>query len=145
MLKSFWFWFLVLFVLLQLIPMDAPSTLKKYSENEIKAPTEVMQILKRSCYDCHSSEVNAPWYYNVAPISWFVKQHVRNGRDFVNFSDWNSYDKEKQFKVMSKLPKSIVIRMPISSYLYFHEEAKLTKKDKKVLNAWARALKEEVK
>ncbi len=29
---------------------------------EIQAPEEVMQILRKACYDCHSNETVWPWY-----------------------------------------------------------------------------------
>jgi hypothetical protein len=145
MLKSFWFWFVIFFIAIQLIPMNVPAQMEHNPKSEIVAPKEVMTVLKRSCYDCHSSEIVAPWYYNIAPIAWFTKIHVRNARKVVNFSNWNEYDNDKQLKVIEKLPKAIVIRMPLTSYLYMHEEAKLTKEEKKLLTKWARDLKEELK
>ena len=145
MLKSFWFWLVIFFIAIQLIPMDVPATIETDPKSEIQAPKEVISILKRSCYDCHSSKVTAPWYYDIAPIAWFTKIHVKRARAVVNFSQWNEYNKEKQFKVIDKLPKAIVIRMPLSSYLYMHEEATLTKEEKKLLTQWARNLKEELK
>jgi hypothetical protein len=125
--------------------MNIPSKLSINPKDELQASTEVMSILKRSCYDCHSSEVKEPWYYNVAPSSWYTQLHVKNGRDFVNFSQWNSYEKEKQFKVLDKLPKSIVIRMPMITYTYLHQETILTEEEKKTLSKWARELKEKIK
>jgi len=81
----------------------------------------------------------------VAPVSWFTQLHVKNARNIVNFSKWNSYSKEKQLKILKKLPKSIVIRMPMSTYLSMHKEATLSHDDKKRLNAWAKELKEKLK
>ena len=145
MLKSFWFWFAVTLVAMQFIRMDVPLNIKDSPKDEIEAPKEVMSILKRSCYDCHSSEVQEPFYYNLAPMSWLVQLHVKNGRKVVNFSKWNSYTKEKQFKVMDKLPKSIVIRMPMPSYLWLHQEATMSADEKKLLTKWAEELKEKIK
>jgi len=145
MLKSFWFWLAIFFIALQFIPMHVPPIIETDPKSEIQAPKEVMTLLKRSCYDCHSSQVVAPWYYEIAPISWFTKIHVRNARSNVNFSKWKEYTQEKQLKIVGKIPKAIVIRMPLSSYLYMHEEAKLNKEEKKLLTKWARNLKEELK
>ncbi len=145
MLKSFWFWAIVLFIAIQPLSLGEDATLPIKAEETLQAPQEVLSILKRACYDCHSSEVKAPWYYGVAPISWYTQFHVRNARQIVNFSQWNSYSKAKQLKILKRLPKSIVIRMPLSSYLYLHEEAKLTKSEKKTLNSWAKNLKEKLK
>ena len=145
MLKSFWFWAVITAIGIQFISFDIPAKLPIKKGEELQASSEVMSILKRSCYDCHSSEVKAPWYYNVAPISWYTQLHVKNARAIVNFSQWNSYSKEKQLKVLKKLPKSVVIRMPLLTYTYMHKETVLTKEEKKILAKWARELKEKIK
>ena len=145
MFKSFWFWLLVLLVAIQAFSLNVKATLPIKEHEALQAPKEVLSILKRSCYDCHSSEVKAPWYYHVAPVSWYTQLHVKNAREIVNFSKWNSYPKAKQLKVLEKIPKAIVIRMPLNSYLYAHEESKLTQDEKKILKKWARGLKEKLK
>ena len=145
MLKSFWFWAVISFIAIQFFSLNIPAKLPIKKGEELQTSSEVKSILKRSCYDCHSSEVKAPWYYTVAPISWFTQVHVKNARAVVNFSKWNSYSKEKQYKVLDKLPKSLLIRMPMPSYLYMHKESVLTKEDKKTLAKWARELKEKIK
>ena len=145
MLKSFWFWAVIIAIGIQFISFDIPAKLPIKKSEELQASSEVTSILKKSCYDCHSSKVNAPWYYNVAPISWYTQIHVKNARAIVNFSKWNSYSKEKQLKVLKKLPKSVVIRMPLLTYTYMHKETVLTKEEKKTLAKWARELKEKIK
>ena len=145
MLKSFWFWTLIVFIVMQFFSLDVPAKLPIEKSEELQASPKIMSILKRSCYDCHSSDVKAPWYYKVAPISWFTQVHVKNARAVVNFSKWNSYSKEKQYKVLDKLPKSLLIRMPMPTYLYMHKESVLTREDKKTLTKWARDLKEKIK
>ncbi len=145
MLKSFWFWTLIVFIAMQFFSLDIPAKLPIKKDEELQTSSEVMNILKRSCYDCHSSEVKAPWYYKVAPISWFTQVHVKNARTVVNFSKWNSYSKEKQYKVLDKIPKSLLIRMPMPIYTYMHKNTILTKKEKKIVSKWAKELKEEIK
>ena len=49
-------------------------------------------VLERSCRDCHSNDTRWPWYSNVAPVSWWVIDHVDHGRSHLNFSDWSRYD-----------------------------------------------------
>ncbi|CAA6801417.1 MAG: Unknown protein [uncultured Sulfurovum sp.] len=145
MLKSFWFWVLILFIVIQFFSLSIPASQPINKNEELQAPTEVLSILKRSCYDCHSSEVKAPWYYEIAPVSWYAQLHVKNARNIINFSKWNSYSKERQSKFLKKLPKAIVIRMPMQSYLYMHEEVRLTKDEKKLLKSWSKELKEKLK
>jgi len=130
---------------MQFISIDTPAKIETNPNKEIKAPKEIMTILKRSCYDCHSNNVKKPFYYNIAPISWVVQLHVKNGRKVVNFSKWNSYSREKQFKILDKTPKAIVIRMPMPSYLWLHQDAKMSADEKKLLSKWAEELKEKIK
>jgi len=145
MLKSFWFWLLILFIAIQLFSFNVAAKLPINKNEELQAPKEVLTLLKRSCYDCHSSEVKAPWYYKVAPVSWYTQRNVQHAREVINFSKWNSYSKEKQLKFLKEFPKSIVIRMPDPVYLYMHKESELTSNEKKLLKKWARELKEKIK
>lgn len=145
MLKSFWFWILITLVAIQFIPMDVPTTIEGNPQSEIAVPLEVKQILKRSCYTCHSNALVYPWYDKIAPASWYAKGHVKNGRKRVNFSIWNDYNQEKQLKLLDKISKSIAIRMPLPSYLWLHDEAKLSHDDKKIITKWVKSLKEEIK
>ena len=145
MLKSFWFWFFITFIAIQFVPMAVPLNIVETKGSTIEAPKKVLDTLKRACYDCHSNNVELPWYDTIAPASWYVKNHIADGRQVVNFSKWNEYTKEKQLKVLEKLPKSIVIRMPIPSYLWLHQEAKLSKKERSFLKKWAEELKDSIK
>ncbi|MBD3793702.1 MAG: heme-binding domain-containing protein [Campylobacterales bacterium] len=143
-MKKFLIGTAILFIAIQFIDFDVPANLHTDANQEIKAPKEVMDILQRSCYDCHSSSMHYPWYSKVAPVSWFTKSHIQKGRTVVNFSIWESYDDEKKIKVLDHLPKAIKIRMPLNSYLWLHEEAKLSDQDRKMLSKWADELKFEL-
>ncbi len=46
-------------------------------------------LAAQACFDCHSNETHWPWYSNIAPISWWTQDHVDEGRDELNFSEWN--------------------------------------------------------
>ena len=144
MLKSFWFWMVFLFVAVQFIPIDTPTDIESPKEDELQADEAVLSILKRSCYDCHSNHVELPYYDKIAPASVFAMNHVKKGRKALNFSQWNNYTKEKQLKILEKIPKSIVIRMPLPSYLWLHKSATLTQKEKKILKRWSQKLKENI-
>ena len=144
-MKKIVLWIFIPFILIQFIDMDVPATLSLESKNEIVSPPKIMDILKQSCYDCHSNSLIYPWYSKIAPLSWYTKKHVKDGRRVVNFSIWKSYDREKQFKVMDRLPKSLLIRMPLPDYLWLHRDAKLSIDDKKILSRWAEKLTEELK
>ncbi len=128
---------IILFVGIQFIPYDVPANIPDKQGEPLQAPKEVEAILKRSCYDCHSNHTNFPWYSSVAPVSFFTKMHVKEGRKHLNFSKWNSYSDEKKAKYLEKIPKAIKSKMPLPSYLLIHKDAKLSEADKKTLSDWA--------
>ena len=106
-------------------------------ESHLAVDPKVAAILDRSCADCHSNKTSWPWYSNVAPVSWFVIDHVNHGRSHLNFSEWGSYDKSKQRSLLEGACE--LVReggMPLSSYLPLHPEAKVTDEDKKTICDW---------
>ena len=40
-----------------------------------------------ACYDCHSNETATYWWEDVAPLSWWITNHVKDGRAALNFSE----------------------------------------------------------
>jgi hypothetical protein len=127
---------IVLLVSIQFIPVE--KTNPYVDENiSLKTSDEVMGILKKGCYDCHSNETKWPYYSDIAPISFFVTSHVNKGREALNFSRWNDID----LKIKQERLKRAVITlnngmMALPSYLSVHDEAKLTKGEKEILSAW---------
>ena len=95
-----------------------------------------MNILKRSCWDCHSNDTFWPWYANIAPFSWTISRHVKVGRHYVNFSIWNTYTPEQKDKKLTAIYKSVHTAMPLSSYTQIHKKAILTKQDRDMLRSW---------
>ena len=43
-------------------------------------PDEILTALKDACYDCHSYETKYPWYTYVAPVSFWIRGHIKGGR-----------------------------------------------------------------
>ncbi len=96
-----------------------------------------MKILRKSCYDCHSNKTNWPWYSKISPISWQVNSNVKNGRNWLNFSIWNRYSKEKREKLYKEIADAVRFKMPPAEYLLIHKEARLTPQERKLLQEWA--------
>jgi len=106
----------------------------------LKAPKEVMTILKASCYDCHSDETKWPFYSDIAPISWSVIAHVNDGREALNFSRWSEIDPETKTKRLKRAIKTVNNgMMPLSDYLMFHDEAILDNDKKQIIVDWCNA------
>ncbi len=103
---------------------------------EIKANAEVYHILKIACYDCHSNETIWPWYSNIAPFSWVVADHVRDGQKALNFSTWENYSQEEKQKKLKDIYRTVYASMPLASYIYAHKEADLTKEQRSMIRTW---------
>jgi hypothetical protein len=107
------------------------------------APNNIQQLLKNSCYDCHSNSTNYPWYNNIQPVSWFLENHIKKGKKELNFSEFGGYSKRRQ-KSKLKFIKSQIEKneMPLSSYTFIHRDAKLSKIQKGILLNWMTKLRD---
>ena len=145
MKKTLWRLALVIIALVILIQLYRPeryTTTEITSEdvtNVLNVPDNVQNILKRSCYDCHSNHTKWPWYSAVAPVSWFVISDVSRGHAKMNFSEWGKYSKTKQSIKLSNICDEITEgEMPLKQYLYLHKDAVLSQQDKDALCNWAK-------
>ena len=101
---------------------------------------QVTAIFNRSCADCHSSKTTWPWYSNVAPVSWFVVNHVNQGRRTMNLSEWGKLDRDRQDRRLRQICDEVTDgAMPLSSYTPMHPSSKLSAEDKKTLCDWTEA------
>jgi hypothetical protein len=103
-------------------------------------PDNVKNILKTSCYDCHSNNTIYPWYSNIQPFGWWLQFHVDEGKLELNFSEFASYPLKKQAKKLHEIVEEIKWdKMPMPSYLWIHKDAKLKPDDKRVLITWLKS------
>src|SRR5687768_8392914 len=101
-------------------------------------PAHVAVILDRSCRDCHSSQTRWPWYSNIAPASWLVIEHVDHGREHFNYSNWPTYDDQRQLSIRrSSCDMARAGTMPMPSYLLLHPSARMSEGDIATLCEWA--------
>ena len=128
---------LIIFAGIQLVPVESTNP---PIESEIVAPANVMAILKRSCYDCHSNETVWPWYSKIAPISWLVAEDVHEGREELNFSTWNQYKASKQGAKIEEIWEEVEEdEMPLWYYVLLHQSAELSDGDREILQAWSKS------
>jgi hypothetical protein len=106
---------------------------------EIEAPEEVMAILHRSCFDCHSNETKWPWYSYVAPVSWLVAKDVRDGRGHINFSEWADYNSKQKEHKQEECGEMVAIgEMPLWFYVPLHLDSEMIPKDIEIILAWSK-------
>lgn len=114
-------------------PVDQSQTIEAHAQ----MTPQVASILQRSCTDCHSNKTAWPWYTNVAPVSWFITDHVNEGRSHLNLSEWGRNDQRRKTKKLQEICEEVQKgAMPLSSYTPLHPHAKLSADDVKVLCDW---------
>lgn len=127
----------VCFGLLQFIEPREPEYLPV--KNLTGIPEEVNAIIRNSCFDCHSTEINLEWYDELTPANFFVYNHIKNGRNALDFSQWDSLLPAKQnAKLYYSLNKILEGEMPLPSYTAIHKNAKLSDRDIQVLKEFLR-------
>lgn len=106
----------------------------------VAVPDDVIQILKVSCYDCHSNNTTYPWYANIQPGGWWLQSHVNGGKGELNFSEFANYDAKKQQHKFEEIVEVIKEKeMPLGSYLWVHRDAVLSPEQADKLVSWASA------
>ncbi len=135
----------LLFVAIQFIPVElnqSETTSKNDFITTLNPPTEIANMLKTSCYDCHSNNTNYPWYDKIAPVSFVVKHHIDEAKEELNFSEWNSFsDKRKQHKLDEIIEETEEGEMPIKAYTIMHGDAKLSLNQREQLKNWINTIK----
>lgn len=95
---------------------------------------EVKTILKEACYDCHSYETNYPWYTYLVPLSYWINNHIKHGREHLNFSIWAEYEAKKADHKLEECAEEVEEeKMPLKSYTITHGNAKLSKEQRALL------------
>ena len=122
---------LVLAAVIQLVPYGRDHSNPPVTGEPQWDSATTRDLAKRTCYDCHSNETTWPWESYVAPISWFIGNHIAEGRERLNFSEWDKPNAEAEEIIRSVRNDS----MPLQSYLIMHPDAKLTAAEKEALIA----------
>ncbi len=114
---------------------------KKYA-----VPQDVQNILKTSCYDCHSNNTVYPWYSYIQPVAWWLDGHIKDGKKGLNFSEFAAYPIRRQYKRLEDINELVKKdEMPLNSYLWIHKYAKLSDQQKMILASWVTAVRDTIK
>ncbi len=129
--------FVVVFVCLQFI---RPELTNPPVTAELQAPPEVKQVLKNSCYNCHSNETKLPWFDKVVPAYWVVTSDVTEARKHLNFSEIGKLPPARQKGFLFEAVNMIQLgAMPLPAYLRVHPGAAVTPEELVVLRNYLTA------
>ena len=108
-------------------------------------PNDVMAVLKTSCYDCHSNNTVYPWYAEIQPVTWWLNNHIVDGKKDLNFSEFASYRIRRQYRKMEEVGELVKDdKMPISSYTLIHKDAVLNDQQKLILYNWVETVRDTI-
>ena len=134
--KKFLYVVLAILILIQFIRPER-NLGKAETENTIFVNAEVGTILQTSCFDCHSNYTNYPWYTNIQPIGWWLNHHVDEGKEELNFSEFESYSLKRKLHKLEEIKEMAEEgEMPLSSYTLIHGDTKLSPEQKEILYTW---------
>jgi|TARA_S200000501_G_C20769124_1_gene719729 hypothetical protein len=140
---------LVGFVGIQFVPTDLNQsyTVPKTDFLLVNNTQEnISALLQESCYDCHSNNTEYPWYNKVQPVAWFLEDHINEGKEELNFNEWDAYsNRRKNSKLKSIISQVKDDEMPLASYTLIHKDAKLSNSEKTLIIDYMKNLKETLK
>jgi hypothetical protein len=140
---------LIIFLLIQFYqPARNVSSEKDMPEdftNVYAVPKNVATILRTSCYDCHSNNTEYPWYSYIQPVRMFMDNHIKEGKENLNFSEFGNYSERKQANKLEEIVKQIKAdEMPLASYTLIHRNAVLSTTQKIEVIDWIYARKDSI-
>lgn len=145
MLKKILLSLLVVLVLIQLVPIDrsVPDNIQESASffSQMEVPSDVQSLMEQACLDCHSYKTNYPWYSYIAPVKFFLSDHIQEGREHLNFDEWASYSKKKADHKLEECVEELEEgEMPLEGYALVHSEADLSEEEREMLMDFFRSL-----
>ena len=135
----------VFLIVAQFFPIDKtnpPADMTKDFISMTNPPDQIVEHIKVACYDCHSHHTKYPWYTDVAPVSWWIKGHMKNATKHLNFSTWGDYSQKKKDHKLDECIDFVEKNwMPLLIYKIAHPESKLTDDERANMITFFKSLK----
>lgn len=128
-------------------PAKNESTDKsKHISTLYAVPADVNTILTKACNDCHTNNTIYPWYAEVQPVTWWLDDHIKEGKSHLNFDEYSTYNLRRQYHKMEEVIEQVKEKeMPLNSYTWVHRDAKLTNDERVALTNWAQSVMDTMK
>ena len=118
-----------LFVLAQLVPYGRSHTNPPVRAEPAWNVAATRALVARACFDCHSNATRWPGYANLAPASWLIQSDVNEGRETLNFTEWDHEQRHAKHAANEVREGD----MPPWYYRVMHPEARLSDGEKAAL------------
>lgn len=139
---------LMVFIIIQFFPIDKTNPITNEGMDFLKiknTPEPIAKLIRNSCYDCHSNETKYPFYSNLQPVAWLLKNHIDEGRKELNFSTFATYEPKRQAHKLEEAAEYVEQKnMPLESYTLGHSDAKLSNEQRKQLVNYFRMVQKQI-
>ena len=130
-LRRFALVLVVLLVAVQFVPYGRSHSNPPVAKEPAWDSPRTRELAARVCFDCHSNETHWPWYAHVAPASWLLQSDVEEGREHLNFSEFDRTQRHAD-EAAHELEEG---EMPLWFYTPLHLGARLDEAETKELVA----------
>lgn len=138
----------MVFIIIQFFPIDKTNPITNEGMDFLKiknTPEPIAKLIRNSCYDCHSNETKYPFYSNIQPVAWLLKNHIDEGRKELNFSTFATYEPKRQAHKLEEAAENVEQKnMPLESYTLDHSDAKLSDEQRKQLVNYFRMVQKQI-
>lgn len=129
MMMKVFIWLCAILALIQFVPYGHDHSNPSADKEPAWDSPQTRDLFRRACFDCHSNQTGWRWYSYVAPVSWLVARDVNDGRQHLNFSQWDK--PQRHAKDVAEQVRSG--EMPLWFYVPLHPSAKLSDAEKQSL------------
>ena len=121
-----------LFGLIQIVPYGRTHSNPRVLAEPTWDSPRTRELAVHACFDCHSNQSHVLWWERVAPLSWWITNHVDEGRGALNFSEWSTHRGHNVDDAIETINEG---SMPPDYYTWLgmHSNANLTPKEKQEL------------
>ena len=114
--------------------------------NKFDVPSDIQEIFKTACNDCHSNHTRYPWYSTIQPVAWWMNNHIIDGKRHYNYAEFSGYRVSRQNEKFGDIAEQMEKNeMPLPSYTLIHKDAILTDAQRKRIIDWAKANQDSLK
>ena len=138
----------MVFIIIQFFPINKSNPITNEGMDFLKiknTPEPIAKLIRNSCYDCHSNETKYPFYSNIQPVAWLLKNHIDEGRKELNFSTFATYEPKRQAQKLEEAAEYVEQKkMPLESYTLGHSDAKLSDEQRRQLVNYFRMVQKQI-
>ncbi len=99
---------------------------------------DVKRIFQRSCFDCHSQNMNFPWYYVFPGASHLINSDIQEAREHLDLTQGFPFkghgSPQEDLEAIEGVVKDN--SMPPFRYWVLHRGTKLPKEEKEIILNW---------